>query len=112
MLRVADIFSRLYHPLRSLVGTPAKVCSLTPRMLDDPSLELSRITLLLSKERGGYTYLSAYCQDRRASRTFRLDRMEVADTIPEASEARFAFGVLLFPFRVSCPFYYTRPKRG
>lgn len=43
--------------------------------------ERRRITPLLLEQRGEYVYLSAYCQDRRANRTFRLDRMEIPGTI-------------------------------
>ena len=39
--------------------------------------EQRRITPLLIEERGEYTYVSAYCQNRRAQRTFRLDRIEI-----------------------------------
>lgn len=42
--------------------------------------EKRRITPLLIEERGGQTYVIAYCQTRRAQRTFRLDRMEVPGT--------------------------------
>jgi hypothetical protein len=42
--------------------------------------EQRRITPLLIEERGEYTYVIAYCQTRRARRTFRLDRMEIPGT--------------------------------
>ena len=42
--------------------------------------EKRRITPLLIEKRGGHTYVSAYCQTRRANRTFRLDRMEIPGT--------------------------------
>ena len=42
--------------------------------------EQRRITPLLIEERGGQTYVIAYCQTRRGQRTFRLDRMEVPGT--------------------------------
>ena len=42
--------------------------------------EHRRITPLSIETRGGYTYVIAYCQTRRAQRTFRLDRMEVPGT--------------------------------
>jgi len=42
--------------------------------------EQRRITPLLIEERGEYTYVSAYCQNRRAQRTFRLDRIEIPGT--------------------------------
>lgn len=42
--------------------------------------EHRRITPLLIENRGEHTYVIAYCQTRRAQRTFRLDRMEVAGT--------------------------------
>jgi len=42
--------------------------------------EKRRITPLLIEQRGEYTYVQAYCQSRRAKRTFRLDRMEIPGT--------------------------------
>jgi hypothetical protein len=42
--------------------------------------EKRRITPLLIEQRGEYTYIQAYCQNRRANRTFRLDRMEIPGT--------------------------------
>jgi len=39
--------------------------------------ERRRITPLLIEQRGEHTYISAYCQTRRAQRTFRLDRIEI-----------------------------------
>jgi len=39
--------------------------------------ERRRITPLLIERRGEFTYISAYCQTRRAQLTFRLDRMEI-----------------------------------
>jgi hypothetical protein len=42
--------------------------------------EQRRITPLSIETRGEYTYVVAYCQTRRAQRTFRLDRMEVPGT--------------------------------
>lgn len=42
--------------------------------------EKRRITPLLIEERGEHTYVIAYCQTRRAQRTFRLDRIEVPGT--------------------------------
>ncbi len=42
--------------------------------------EQRRITPLSIETRGEYTYVIAYCQTRRAQRTFRLDRMEVPGT--------------------------------
>ena len=42
--------------------------------------EQRRITPLSIEQRGEYTYVIAYCQTRRAQRTFRLDRMEVPGT--------------------------------
>jgi len=42
--------------------------------------EQRRITPLSIEERGGHTFVIAYCQTRRAQRTFRLDRMEVLGT--------------------------------
>jgi hypothetical protein len=42
--------------------------------------EQRRITPLFAEERGEHTYIIAYCQTRRAQRTFRLDRIEVAGT--------------------------------
>ena len=42
--------------------------------------EQRRITPLLIEQRGEYTYVSAYCQNRRAQRTFRLDRIEIPGT--------------------------------
>lgn len=42
--------------------------------------EHRRITPLLIEQRGEQTYVIAYCQTRRAQRTFRLDRMEIAGT--------------------------------
>ncbi|HKJ38569.1 MAG TPA: WYL domain-containing protein, partial [Anaerolineales bacterium] len=39
--------------------------------------EPRRITPLSIEERGGKTYVVAWCQTRRAQRTFRLDRMQV-----------------------------------
>jgi|GEM_PF-2162847 len=44
------------------------------------SVEKRRITPLSIEERGGLTYVIAYCQTRRGQRTFRLDRMEVPGT--------------------------------
>jgi hypothetical protein len=42
--------------------------------------EQRRITPLSIEERGGQTYVIAYCQTRRGQRTFRLDRMEIPGT--------------------------------
>jgi hypothetical protein len=42
--------------------------------------EKRRIIPILIEKRGEYTYISAYCQTRRANRTFRLDRMEIPGT--------------------------------
>lgn len=42
--------------------------------------EQRRITPLLIEQRGEHTYVIAYCQTRRAQRTFRLDRIEVPGT--------------------------------
>jgi hypothetical protein len=42
--------------------------------------EHRRITPLDIEERGGHTYVIAYCQTRRAQRTFRLDRIKVPGT--------------------------------
>lgn len=42
--------------------------------------EQRRITPLLIDERGEHIYVIAYCQTRRAQRTFRLDRMEISGT--------------------------------
>lgn len=42
--------------------------------------EQRRITPLSIEQRGEYTYVIAYCQTRRAQRTFRLDRLEVPGT--------------------------------
>ena len=42
--------------------------------------EKRRITPLSIEERGGNTYVVAYCQTRRAQRLFRLDRMEIPGT--------------------------------
>ena len=42
--------------------------------------EQRRITPLLVEERGGHVYVVAYCQTRRAQRTFRLDRIEIPGT--------------------------------
>ncbi|MBI3175253.1 MAG: WYL domain-containing protein [Chloroflexi bacterium] len=42
--------------------------------------EVRRITPLSIEERGGQTYVIAWCQSRRAQRTFRLDRMEIPGT--------------------------------
>jgi hypothetical protein len=42
--------------------------------------EHRRITPLSIEERGGHTYIIAYCQTRRAQRTFRLDRMQAPGT--------------------------------
>jgi predicted DNA-binding transcriptional regulator YafY len=42
--------------------------------------EQRRITPLSIEKRGEHTYVIAYCQTRRAQRTFRLDRMEVPGT--------------------------------
>ena len=42
--------------------------------------ENRRITPVLIEQRGEHTYVSAYCQTRRANRTFRLDRMQIAGT--------------------------------
>ena len=42
--------------------------------------EKRRITPVLIEQRGEYTYIQAYCQNRRANRTFRLDRMEIPGT--------------------------------
>jgi len=39
--------------------------------------EQRRITPLIIEQRGEQTYVIAYCQTRRAQRTFRLDRIEV-----------------------------------
>lgn len=39
--------------------------------------EPRRITPLSIEERGGQTYVIAWCQSRRGQRTFRLDRMEI-----------------------------------
>jgi hypothetical protein len=39
--------------------------------------EQRRITPLVIEQRGEQTYIIAYCQTRRAQRTFRLDRIEV-----------------------------------
>ena len=44
------------------------------------AVEQRRITPLSIETRGEYTYVIAYCQTRRAQRTFRLDRMEVPGT--------------------------------
>lgn len=42
--------------------------------------EQRRITPLLVEERGGHVYVIAFCQTRRAQRTFRLDRIEIPGT--------------------------------
>lgn len=42
--------------------------------------EQRRITPLAIEDRGGLTYVIAYCQTRRGQRTFRLDRMEIPGT--------------------------------
>ena len=42
--------------------------------------EQRRITPLSIEERNGQTYVIAWCQSRRAQRTFRLDRMEIPGT--------------------------------
>jgi len=42
--------------------------------------ERRRITPLFIEQRGELTYVIAYCQTRRAQRTFRLDRMEIPGT--------------------------------
>ena len=42
--------------------------------------EQRRITPLIIEERGEHMYVIAYCQTRRAQRTFRLDRIEVPGT--------------------------------
>lgn len=42
--------------------------------------EQRRITPLIIEQRGEQTYVIAYCQTRRAQRTFRLDRMEIPGT--------------------------------
>ena len=42
--------------------------------------EQRRITPLSLEQRGEHTYVIAYCQTRRAQRTFRLDRMEIPGT--------------------------------
>lgn len=42
--------------------------------------EKRRITPMFVEERGGHTYVIAYCQTRRAQRNFRLDRMEIPGT--------------------------------
>lgn len=42
--------------------------------------EQRRITPLSIEQRGEHTYVIAYCQTRRAQRTFRLDRMEIPGT--------------------------------
>jgi predicted DNA-binding transcriptional regulator YafY len=42
--------------------------------------EQRRITPLSIEQRGERTYVIAYCQTRRAQRTFRLDRMEIPGT--------------------------------
>jgi hypothetical protein len=42
--------------------------------------EQRRITPLSIEQRGEHIYVIAYCQSRRAQRTFRLDRMEVPGT--------------------------------
>lgn len=42
--------------------------------------EQRRITPLSIEERGGQTYVIAWCQSRRGQRTFRLDRMEIPGT--------------------------------
>jgi hypothetical protein len=42
--------------------------------------EQRRITPLLIEQSGEQTYVIAYCQTRRAQRTFRLDRMEIPGT--------------------------------
>lgn len=41
------------------------------------SPELRHLTPLLIEERGGKVYLIAYCHTRRATRTFRLDRLQL-----------------------------------
>ncbi len=43
--------------------------------------ETRHITPLLMEERGGYTYLTAYCHTRKGNRVFRLDRMEIPGTV-------------------------------
>jgi uncharacterized protein YqcC (DUF446 family) len=42
--------------------------------------ELRRISPLMIEERNGRYYVIAYCHLRRANRTFRLDRLELANT--------------------------------
>ncbi len=42
--------------------------------------EVRRITPLALEQRGGHTYVSAYCHTRKGNRLFRLDRMEVPGT--------------------------------
>lgn len=43
-----------------------------------PSAERRRLAPLLIEPRGPHTYLLAYCHTRRANRTFRLDRLQLA----------------------------------
>jgi len=43
--------------------------------------EPRRITPLLIEQRGKQTYITAFCQTRRAQRLFRLDRMEIPGTL-------------------------------
>lgn len=45
-----------------------------------PAPETHRITPLIIEERGGYTYIIAYSHNRRAQRTYRLDRIEIPGT--------------------------------
>jgi hypothetical protein len=42
--------------------------------------EKRRITPLVIEQRGEHTYVTAFCQTRRAQRLFRLDRMEIPGT--------------------------------
>ena len=84
----ADLRRALEYHLRTQTGmdilytSPQAHLSLPGYNADRP--EQRRITPLLIEERGEYTYVIAYCHTRRGQRTFRLDRMELAELMTNA----------------------------
>jgi predicted DNA-binding transcriptional regulator YafY len=67
-LEVLETYLRLQQALDVFYRTPGYPA------------ETRRITPLSIEERGGQTYVIAWCQSRRGQRTFRLDRMEIPGT--------------------------------
>lgn len=89
--RPARPYFRQKNPLQPL-GEPVPILALLEKYMQlqqavdvlyrvpGYEAELRRITPLLIEPRGEHVYVTAYCQNRRAQRTFRLDRIEVPGT--------------------------------